>query len=268
MIRVESKFPTEVMFSSSGQKIISAWNDGEIRIYDVTTGEISQNPLTGHTDWIRCLACSSNDERIISGSHDRTIRIWNAETGEMLRKLSRDVVSSEWITCIAFSPDEKHIVSGSDKGAVSIWSVDTGDVYRYKEFNAWIHSVAFTPNGGRIISVSPKGIHIRDRSREGLGVSTSLSADSKLLGIFDNWFPFSCRCLISHNGQLIVCPEATNRTLRFYDVVTGNWLGESLRPYSSHLRSIIFSSDDKLLACGFWDGSIQICEVPTRTSDQ
>ena len=156
MIRGESEYPREVIFSTSGHKIISGWNDSKIRIYDVTTGEMSQNPLTGHTDWIWCLACSSNDERIISGSLDGTIRIWNAETGEIVRELSRGY---ELIYCIAFSPDEKHIVSGSNEGTVSIWSVDTGDVYHYKEFNAWISSVAFTPNGGQVISVSREGIH-------------------------------------------------------------------------------------------------------------
>ena len=94
MIRGGSALPTEVIFSSSGQKIISAWNDYKIRIYDVTMGEMSQSLLSGHFNSILYLACSSNDERIISGSEDGTIRIWNAETGEMVQKLSRDVASS------------------------------------------------------------------------------------------------------------------------------------------------------------------------------
>ena len=242
MIRVEDEDPRVVIFSSSGHKIISGWSDCEIRIYDVATGEMSQNPLTGHTDWIWCLACSSNDERIISSSADGTIRIWNAEPGEIVRELSR---GSEWITCVAFSPDEKHIVSGSSEGTVSIWSVDTGDVNHYKEFNTCICSIAFTPNGGQVISVSEEGIHIWDRNWEGLGVSRLLSADVKLLMYL--FIPNSD--LISHDGQLIVFPD--DQTIIFYDVATGNWLDESLGPYRSDLTSITFSSDDKLLACEF-----------------
>jgi hypothetical protein len=62
--------------SPDGRSIFSAVNDGVIHIYETATGKIRRS-LSGHRDYVSCLAVTGNGRRLFSGSHDQTALVWD-----------------------------------------------------------------------------------------------------------------------------------------------------------------------------------------------
>ena len=55
------------------------WNWSEVTLHwQVCT-------LTGHADWVTCIAFSHDGKRIVSGSADDLVKIWDAWTGAEVR---------------------------------------------------------------------------------------------------------------------------------------------------------------------------------------
>ena len=86
-------------YSPDGTRIAVGTSIG-IWLYDADTGaELAL--LTGHTNWVWCVAFSSDGETLASGSLDDTIRLWDANTGEHKHTLEGHTDS---IWSVAFSP--------------------------------------------------------------------------------------------------------------------------------------------------------------------
>jgi WD40 repeat protein len=69
-----------------GSWLASASDDGEIRIWNLVTGD-SRHILTGHTTGVRALAVAPDGSWLASASDDGEIRIWNPATGAPLTSL-------------------------------------------------------------------------------------------------------------------------------------------------------------------------------------
>ena len=64
-------------FSPDGKRIVSAFSDYTIRIWDVETGRQIGQPLEGHTSDVNSAEFSPDGKQIVSASNDKTIRIWD-----------------------------------------------------------------------------------------------------------------------------------------------------------------------------------------------
>jgi WD40 repeat protein len=63
-----------------GTWIVSASDDGTVRIWDVASGE-TRHILSGHTDAVAGCAVAPDGTWIVSASQDATLRIWDPATG-------------------------------------------------------------------------------------------------------------------------------------------------------------------------------------------
>ncbi|CAN5641350.1 hypothetical protein BH20ACI3_BH20ACI3_42160 [soil metagenome] len=118
-------------FSHDGKTLVSAGGDGNIRFWDVATGEVRRT-LTGHTNAIYKAVFSPNEKLLASSSRDTTARIWDVASGRELYKLSgyRCAVKS-----VAFSPDGETLASTGNDGVLKLWNVKTG-----KELKSLVHT--------------------------------------------------------------------------------------------------------------------------------
>ena len=74
--------------------------------------------MTGHNDFVYCLAWMPGGKYIVSGSTDNTLGIWDVESGERLFRLTEH---TNYAHGVAWSPDGKFIASASCDGKMIIW---------------------------------------------------------------------------------------------------------------------------------------------------
>jgi WD40 repeat protein len=117
--------------SRNGKTLVTAGADGNIRIWNITTGQIERT-LSGHTNSLYKAVFSPNEKFLASSSRDRTARIWDAATGRELYKLTGFRCS---VKSVAFSPDGKMLSVVGNDGMLKVWTVKTG-----KELKSLVHS--------------------------------------------------------------------------------------------------------------------------------
>jgi WD40 repeat protein len=117
-----------VTLSPCDRYLVGGGIDGNIRIWDLATGELQKT-------WITCdrkskihsiarLVFTADGRTLIGCSSDKTIRVWEMSTHQLVRTLTGH---TGVITSIALSSDEQILVSGSCDESVRIWDWKTGE---------------------------------------------------------------------------------------------------------------------------------------------
>ncbi|CAH2352021.1 ribosome assembly protein 4 [[Candida] railenensis] len=110
--------------NDSGRMCTGA-GDSTARVWDCNT----QTPLytlSGHSNWVLCVAYSPCGSMIATGSMDNTIRLWDADSGKPIG--SALTGHSKWISSLSWEPlhlvkagDSPRLASASKDGTVKIW---------------------------------------------------------------------------------------------------------------------------------------------------
>ena len=274
-------------YSRDGRTLVSGGNDGTLRLWSATTGH-ELFTVTGHTsEAIGPVAFSPDGKTLASESllPDETIKLLNISTGQEYSISSEYPVRTKGL---AFSPDGKILASGSYQ-KIYLWNAETGvhlstlggqmnsgtaRKFASKILNIppgegrtdWIRTLTFSPNGCFLATGSEdKTVRLWDLSK-GHEVSfpgrhvdwvnaLSFSSDSRLLASG------------SEDGQIKLWDA--------WNVFTRVSIGEVLKismdreisiigRHENGIRALGFSSDNRLLASGGNDGTIQLWDVSSN----
>jgi WD40 repeat protein len=143
-------------FNPDGRIIVSGYEDGICRVWDVDSGA-ELRTLEGHHSKVRTCAFSPDGRTIVTAGIDRTIRLWDAESGDELRQFVGHTGS---IHACAFSPDGLFIISASDDCTIRFWNVDNGHEIITIGLEEPIKDVVFHPSLPNFAYGVRKGVNV------------------------------------------------------------------------------------------------------------
>jgi len=120
---------TDLLFSHGGQHIISAGEDGAIRLWEVLTGK-EIFTFRGHTGKINSIAINNNGTFLASAGEDCSVRLWNLETGLGIVAYYRSP-DGEWILS---TPDGYYTCSPEGSPLLYYILPNKTETYSFEQF--------------------------------------------------------------------------------------------------------------------------------------
>ncbi|HWQ84246.1 MAG TPA: hypothetical protein VN363_06750, partial [Anaerolineales bacterium] len=109
-----------LVFSPSGETLVTGHYDGMIRFWNVENGELIREISTDGV--IEALSFSPQGSVLASGSsyQDFSIRLWDVQSGSLLRTLEGH---TRGVDSLEFSPNGQMLASAAYDGTLRLWGI-------------------------------------------------------------------------------------------------------------------------------------------------
>ncbi|MHC4538323.1 MAG: protein kinase domain-containing protein [Planctomycetota bacterium] len=286
----EDRIPA-VALSPDGSRILTACQDGSIRICDSSTGQPIGEPLQ-HGRKVKVVAISPDGKQIATTrGTDGLVRLWD---GVKLEPVG-EPVQHEKCRHIVFSADSSRLFTGGTDGAVWIWDAGTGEslgkIFQYEgEGKGSVEVVACCIEGLRVVLRIGEGVYqIFDADQGGpIGPPVDAGAQVTAVAISPDGMRFATAKFhsliqvweaatgkpafepIVHGGiiyALAFSPDGSRivsggntRVALFWDADTGAPTGAPLRQRDT-VHAVAFSPDGTRLVTGNRDGVVRLWDL-------
>ncbi len=234
-------------FAPDGNTIISASNDGTLKLWDVATGQ-ELRTFAGHTASVNGVAFAPDGSTALSASGDKTLKLWDVATGQELRTFTGH---TNWVNGVAFAPDGSTALSASNDQMLKLWDVATGQEIRtFTGHTNWVNGVAFAPDGSTALSAS------RDKTLKLWDVATG--QELRTFTGHTNWVR---AVAFAPDGSTALSASEDN-TLKLWDVHSG----QELRTFTGHtdrVTGVAFAPDGSTALSASNDQTLKLWDVAT-----
>ncbi len=154
-----------VAFSPDGRWLVSGTTEGEIRMWDVATGEAlavfaepTEQENLGHISAV----AFSPDRALLAAGTPSQLHLWDVRTGHKIFSVSTvykrgRVTHHDYPRVLVFSPDGAILVSGHS-GTIQLWDVKTGDrIAALDGHTQEVETLKFSPDGKMLVSTAQDG---------------------------------------------------------------------------------------------------------------
>ncbi len=136
----------DAQMDRSGKVIVTAGQDGQVRVFDAALGE-HRRTLSGHTTTVYSLDVSHDGRRVAAGAADGSIRVWALEGSDPRVLLGH----TERVKSVRFSPDDRHLLSASADNTLRIWDLgEPGPPTVIRSKSEALRSAEYSPDGAWI----------------------------------------------------------------------------------------------------------------------
>ena len=230
-----------VSFSHDGSSLVTASNDGTVRIWTSLHGKC-RKVLRDDGKFMLSAVFSPDDCCIAAASYDNYVRIWSTVSGKLIHKLEGH---TDIVTNVSFSPDGVMLASGSEDNTIRIWDTSTWECKKVlMGHNSFVTSTAFSPDGLFLVSGSLDGTIRFWEIEEGECIYVLKGHTDRVNTV-----------LFHQQGQLVIS-SSDDATIRIWELFGDEPESVSLHDMS-HFKSSPQNSDGTLIA-GV-DGYSEIC---------
>jgi WD40 repeat protein len=106
----------DVAFSADSTRVVTACEDGKLRIFSVPDWNLLQT-LVGHHGPVHWAEFSPDGKWLVSAGEDKTARVWSVEDGKLQQTMED---SKDPLLTATFSPNGEYFAASSEK-AVLLW---------------------------------------------------------------------------------------------------------------------------------------------------
>ena len=275
-----------VRFSPDGSRVLTAAEDGRVRIFDPQTGRRGAE-LHVSRQWVEDAIYTPDGSRIVTLVRAGGARYWDANTGRGLFGLhdyrgdgllvfspdgafivtphrgdlqirendTGQVVATQSghegrVMALEMSPDGARVATGSADRTVRLWDLPSGrEERRFGPLTSVINDVAFSPDGAFIAAAPSNADGPVWRLSDGAKVHQFDGGGGLALVRF------------SPDGERLLT-GALNGTIRIWDMETGD-LQTEFAAGPSNLQDVAFSPDGLVVATGAMRGDARLWDART-----
>lgn len=234
-------------YHPDGELIASGGADGNVRLFDATTGQEIRT-LLKHVGRAAGVAYSPDGKSVLSGGDDGGYHLTDGERGGgSNRGSSLPGESPEAVTSVAFCPNGLSFATVS-KDQVTLWGPGVGERHALREHTDTVTSAAYSPDCSRIVSGS------RDTS---VRVWDVVSRQT-VLTLTGHGGPVTC-VAYSRDGRWIVSGSSDN-TLKLWDAKSG----VETRTFKGHaegVNAVAIRDDGMQIASGGDDQAVMLWDI-------
>jgi len=223
--------------------------DGEVTLVNATTGEHNKVALP-QQGVASAVALSSEGDLMAIGSGAEVVLL-DVTTGTS-RKTLRSSGSS--IDCLAFSDDGRTLAVANESGMVQFWNLATSTLAKTIATGARSHVLRLAPNGSVLAIADGKTIALYD-VRTGTMQRRLEKHDATV-----NALAFSA------DGQLLAS-GGDDRTAIIWEVGSGK-SKHTLKGHDQTVRTVAFSPDGRFLASGSGNASVVVWDITSGKLDR
>ena len=231
----------QVLYDKNKQRCATIFDNGDIEIYDVLTGNLLDK-LNFITTKISSAIFTSSGNEIVLGMKDGTVCVIDTTKGKDMLILNG--LNTE-IQKLVVDKERNELIAGSQDGAICVWEFDTGNLIKKIdaiESYEGISDLKYNNDGTRIAVVRYTGVEIIDTSNW-----TKLNSYKCI-------DPYDFEFIKDGNYFVVAQPDGLNNsTIRLFNSKTK----ECIQEFKDVFKSCI-SKDSKYLSLSYNDGSVEL----------
>jgi WD40 repeat protein len=118
-------------FSNSGKLLATgggpATTDGEVKVFDITTGKLVVELKNAHSDTVFGVAFSPDDKMLATGAADKFVKTFEIPSGKFLKQFEGH---THHVLAVGWKSDGKLLASAGADNSVKVWDFEKGEQAR------------------------------------------------------------------------------------------------------------------------------------------
>ena len=236
-------------FSHDGQTLVAADSKGGI-VFLNTEENTTETFPDQHERSVLSAAFSEDDSLCATADVNGSIRIWNTST---LAVMAAWDGHERPVSALTFH--DKQLVSGDWDGTIQIWNFSSS------EPEATVLSTG--DSAITALTVSPDNSLLFSASRDNLvRIHEFINRSGTAMVLAGHSAPVAC-VAVSRDGKTLASGSA-DRTVRFWDIASGQQIGQDELPAPDGVCSVVFAPGGGLVIAADFNGSIHEIAIPSR----
>lgn len=238
-------------FMSSGEILLSGWDDGKIRAHHRESGELVFMASNAH-DKVTAIRSTSDSKTVISGGSEGNVRVWSITRNIIVLEASMKEHRST-VNAILTLRRDSVAVTASDDGSCVVWDINRR-VRKVSFFGStYFKALAAHPDENQIVTTGT------DRR-----ITWWDPDDASVIRVIESPAEAELAALdISTPDGASVVVAGADRVLRIFDYESGELSHVGAVPHAAPITACAFSPGAKILVTAAADGAVFIWQNPS-----